>query len=202
LRVAGKGRRKSDRKPRADAERNRLRLLEKAKTAFAEKGSAASLDEIARAAGVGIGTLYRHFPTRDALIAAVYQNESDQLARAAARLAETEPPIEALRAWLIQFVDYLATKHGMTEVLNSIVGGPSGLYAASGPNMIAAFGMLADRAVASGEIRVDIDPLDLLRAIAGVANVSPGPNSEDAAKRMVDILIAGLTTPRAAARGR
>jgi AcrR family transcriptional regulator len=202
LRVAGKGRRKGDRKPRADAERNRLLLLEAAKAAFAEKGSAASLDEIARAAGVGIGTLYRHFPTRDALIAAVYQNESDQLARAAARFAEAMPPIDALRAWMILFVDYLATKHGMTEVLNSIVGGPSGLYAASGPGITGAFGMLVDRGIASGDVRADIDPLDLLRAIAGVANGSAGPNSGEAAKRMVDILIAGVTTPRAAGRGR
>jgi AcrR family transcriptional regulator len=202
LRVTEKGSRNSDRKPRADAERNRLLLLDTAKAAFAEKGSAASLDEIARAAGVGIGTLYRHFPTRDALIAAVYQNESDQLARAAARLAETMPPIEALRAWLFLFVDYLATKHGMTEVLNSIVGGPSALYAASGPGVMAAFGQLVDRAVASGKIQVDIERLDLLRAIAGVANVSAGPNAGEAAKRMVDILIAGLTTPRAVAPGR
>lgn len=196
------GGRKSVRKPRADAERNRLLLLASAKAAFAEKGSAASLEEIARAAGVGIGTLYRHFPTRDALIAAVYQNETDQLASAAARLTKTKPPIEALRAWLILFVDYVATKQGMMEVLNSIVGGASGLYAVSGPGITAAFAGLIDRAVAAGEIEVDIDPLDLLRAIAGVANVGSGSNSEAAAKRMVDILIAGLTTPRAAGRGR
>jgi AcrR family transcriptional regulator len=85
------------RKPRADAERNRVRLLETAKSAFAEKGSAASLDEIARIAGVGAGTLYRHFPTRDALVAAVYRNETEQLVAAAARLAEMHPPVMALR---------------------------------------------------------------------------------------------------------
>src|ERR1700710_2006963 len=119
------------RKPRADAERNRARLLETAKAAFAEKGSGASLDEIARIAGVGAGTLYRHFPTRDALVAAVYRNETEQLVAAADRLAETHPPVAALREWLLLFVDYMATKHGMSEVLNSIVGGASDLYSAS-----------------------------------------------------------------------
>src|ERR1700734_4023728 len=100
------------RKPRADAERNRVRLLETAKAAFAEKGSGASLDEIARTAGVGAGTLYRHFPTRDALIEAVYRNENEQIVAAADRLAKTHPPVMALRDWLLLFVDYIATKHG------------------------------------------------------------------------------------------
>jgi AcrR family transcriptional regulator len=98
-------------------------LLETAKAAFSEKGSAASLDEIARIAGVGAGTLYRHFPTRDALVAAVYRNETEQLVAAADRLAQTHPPVMALREWLLLFVDYIATKHGMYEVLNSIVFG-------------------------------------------------------------------------------
>jgi AcrR family transcriptional regulator len=178
------------RKPRADAERNRVRLLETAKAAFAEKGSAASLDEIARIAGVGAGTLYRHFPTRDALVAAVYRNETEQLVAAADRLAETHPPVMALREWLLLFVDYIATKHGMYEVLNSI--GTSDLYSASTAQMKQAIGKLVDRAVASGDIRLDLDPLDLLRALAGVANIGLGPDGEQAAKRLVDILIAGV----------
>jgi AcrR family transcriptional regulator len=178
------------RKPRADAERNRVRLLETAKAAFAEKGSAASLDEIARIAGVGAGTLYRHFPTRDALVAAVYRNETEQLVAAADRLAEMHPPVMALREWLLLFVDYIATKHGMYEVLNSI--GTSDLYSASTAQMKQAIGKLVDRAVASGDIRLDLDPLDLLRALAGVANIGLGPDGEQAAKRLVDILIAGV----------
>ena len=182
------------RKPRADAERNRLRLLETAKAAFAEKGSGASLDEIARSAGVGAGTLYRHFPTRDALIEAVYRNETEQLVAAATRLAETHPPITALRQWLLLFVDYMATKHGMYEALNSIVGGTSDLYSASTAQVKQAIAGLTDRAVASGEIRLNLDPLDLLRALAGVANISSGPDGKQAAKRMVDILIAGIRT--------
>lgn len=182
----------SRRKPRADAERNRALLLETAKAAFAEKGSAASLDEIARTARVGIGTLYRHFPTRDALIAAVYRNESQQLADAATRLSETRAPIDALREWMLLFVDYLAAKQGMAEVLNSVVGGASALYAASGDQVKQAIGMLVERATASGDIRLDLDPLDLLRAIAGVANISAGPGWGQSAKRLVDILIAGV----------
>jgi AcrR family transcriptional regulator len=179
------------RKPRADAKRNRVRLLETAKAAFAEKGSAASLDEIARIAGVGAGTLYRHFPTRDALVAAVYRNETEQLVVAASRLAETHPPVMALREWLLLFVDYIATKHG-NEVLNSIVGGTSDLYLASTAQVKQAIAKLVDRAVASGDIRLELDPLDLLRALAGVANIGLGPDGERAAKRLVDILIAGV----------
>ena len=182
------------RKPRADAERNRVRLLETAKAAFAEKGSAASLDEIARIAGVGAGTLYRHFPTRDALVAAVYSNETEQLVAAAERLADTHPPVTALREWLLLFVDYIATKHGMSEVLDSIVGGTSDLYSASTVRVKQAVSKLADRAVASGDIRLDLDPLDLLRALAGVANIGLGADGEQAAKRLVDILIAGVRT--------
>jgi AcrR family transcriptional regulator len=182
------------RKPRADAQRNRDRLLETAKAAFAEKGAAASLDEIARTAGVGAGTLYRHFPTRDALIEAVYRNETEQLVAAATRLAETHAPTAALREWLLVFVDYMATKRGMYAALNSMVGGTSELYSASAEQMKRAIAKLIDRAVESGDIRLDIDPIDLLRALAGVTNVNPGPDGTQAAKRMVDILIAGIQT--------
>ena len=192
--MADEGEPAAVRKPRADAERNRVRLLETAKAAFAEKGSGASLDEIARTAGVGAGTLYRHFPTRDALVAAVYRNETDQLVAAADRLAETYPPVTALREWLLLFVDYIATKHGMSEVLNSIVGGTSELYSASTAQVKQAIAKLVDRAVLSGDIRLELDPLDLLRALAGVANIGLGPDGERAAKTMVDILIAGIRT--------
>jgi AcrR family transcriptional regulator len=192
--VADEGEPAAVRKPRADAERNRVRLLEAAKAAFAEKGSGASLDEIARIAGVGAGTLYRHFPTRDALVAAVYRNETEQLVAAADRLAATHPPVMALREWLLQFVDYIATKHGMHEVLNSIVGGTSDLYSASTAQVKQAIAELVDRAVASGDIRLDLDSLDLLRALAGVANIGLGPDGERAAKRLVDVLIAGIRT--------
>ena len=190
--MVDEGKATTARKPRADAQRNRIRLLETAKAAFAEKGSGASLDEIARTAGVGAGTLYRHFPTRDALIEAVYRNETEQLVAAATRLAGSHSPTGALREWLLLFVDYMATKHGISEALNSIVGGTSELYSASAEQMKRAIGKLIDRAVASGDICLDLEPLDLLRALAGVANPSSGPVGKQAAKRMVDILIAGV----------
>ena len=192
--MADEGESTAVRKPRADAERNRARLIETAKAAFAEKGSAASLDEIARTAGVGAGTLYRHFPTRDALVTAVYRNETEQLVAAADCLAETHPPVTALREWLLLFVDYIATKHGMSEVLNSIVDGTSDLYSASTAQVKQAIAKLVDRAVLSGDIRLELDPLDLLRALAGVANIGLGPDGERAAKSLVDILIAGIRT--------
>src|SRR5690348_12764582 len=180
------------RKPRTDAQRNRERILQVAKEAFTRSGASASLDEIARKAGVGAGTLYRHFPTRDALIEAVYRNESEQLIAAAARMAEKHPPVTALREWLLLFVDYIAAKHGMSEVLNSIVGGTSKLYATSGERVKQTINTLVDRAVAAGDVRLGIDPLDLLRALAGVANAGAGRDSTKAAKQLVDILVAGI----------
>jgi len=185
---------KSVRKPRADAERNRLRLLETAKAAFAEKGANASLDEIARTAEVGIGTLYRHFPTRDALVEAVYRNELMQLTEATRHLAATRPPVAALREGLLLFVDYMATKQGMAEALKSIVGGTADLYAASGAQVKQILGALVDRAIASGEIQLNMDPLDLLRALAGISNINANPNWKQSARSLVDIMIAGMKT--------
>lgn len=185
--------RRTARKPRVDAERNRLRLMAAAKAVFAEKGADASLEEIARVAGVGIGTLYRHFPTRDALIGDVYRNETEQLAKAATELAESLPPKEALRQWMAVFVEYMATKQGMYPVLNSLVDGTSTLYAASGPLISGSMEMLVARAVENGDIRLAIPPLDLLRAIGGLAN-NNDPEWKHAAKRLIDILIAGIET--------
>lgn len=119
------------RKPRTDALRNRARLLKVARDAFTEGGADVSLDDVAKAAGLGVGTLYRHFSTRDALIEAVYRTEVERLAKAATRLAARHPPLEALRGWMKLFVDYIATKNLIAPALNSIVGGPSELYADS-----------------------------------------------------------------------
>jgi AcrR family transcriptional regulator len=141
------------------------------------------------------GTLYRHFPTRDALIEAVYRNETEQLVAAATRVA-AQPPIVALREWLLLFVDYMATKHGMVEALNSMAGGRPELYSASTDQIKRAIVKLIDRASASGVIRFDADPLDLLRALAGVANKSFGADGTQAAKHMVDVLIAGIRAQR------
>ena len=188
------------RKPRADALRNRRRLVDAAKLAFAQRGAAARLEEIARAAGVGIGTLYRHFPTRDALVEQVYRDEARQLAEAARRLGEeSSPPLEALRRWLLLFVDHLVTKQSMAELLNGLADGPADLYASSAALVRDAITSLVERAVASGVARVEVEPLDLLRALAGVAKISSGASWADNARNFVDILIGGIRTEPPAA---
>ena len=185
------------RKPRADAERNRQRLLEAARAAFSGGGVSVSLEEIARSAGVGIGTLYRHFPTRDALIAEVYRNEVQKLCDTARELADSRSPIDALRTWLLLFVDYLSTKLILVEAFRSMVGDTSRLTAASGGLLSSAITLLVDRAIESGDLeRGSIDPIDLLRALTGVAMAGAGPDWHLAAARMVDVLIGGLQRSR------
>lgn len=185
------------RKPRADAARNRRQLLDAARLAFAERGARASLEEIARAAGVGIGTLYRHFPTRDSLVEQVYRDEAAQLAEAAQRLATELPPMEALRRWLLLFVDYMITKRSLTELLNALPAGPATLYASSTALVKDAVTGLVDRAAASGATNLPAEPLDLLRALAGVANIGASSGWRDNARNLVDILIAGIgSTPK------
>src|ERR1700757_5538294 len=156
------------RKPRSDAQRNRERVLEVAKDAFTRSGANASLDDIAKDAGVGAGTLYRHFPTRDALLEAVYRTEVEKLGAAEREFAESMPPVEALRAWMLLFVDYIATKELIAPALNNIVGGPSKLFECSGDQIKGAIKALVTRAIESGDIRPDLDPVDLLRALVGV----------------------------------
>ena len=184
------------RKPRADARRNRDGLLKAAKTAFAEVGAEASLEEIARRAGVGIGTLYRHFPTRDAVVEAVYRREVQQLADAAPRLIESMAPAEALRAWMRLFIDYIAAKRVIAPALKSLVGGGSALYADSGARINEAIALLVERARASGDIRPDAEPADLLRALIGFAYVNSAPDWEASARRLIDLLIDGLKPQR------
>lgn len=179
------------RRPRSDGQRNREHLLEVAKAAFTAGEVDIPLDEVARRADVGIGTLYRHFPSRDALIEAVYRAELDRLAEAAPVLAAQHPPVEALRAWMRLFVDYIAAKQVIAPALNRLVGGTSTLYAQSGAVLQTAIDKLVAAAVESGDLNADIEPLDLLRALAGVSNFSSGPGWEKSAKRLVDILIAG-----------
>jgi AcrR family transcriptional regulator len=179
------------RRPRADAIRNRDLLIATAKAMFADGVADVRLEEVARRAGVGIGTLYRHFPTRDALIEAVYRTEVETLGAAAAHLAATRPTIEALRDWMRLFVDYIATKQIIAPALNTMVGGADAVYARSGDHIKKAIRDLVGRAVAEGHMQPDLDPIDLLRALVGVANVASGPGWEASAKRLVDILIAG-----------
>jgi AcrR family transcriptional regulator len=167
-------------------------LLEAAKASFAGAGADVSLDEIARRAGVGIGTLYRHFPTRDAIVEAVYRREVEQLAGAANRLAAALPPADALHAWMRLFVDYIATKRVIAPALKAMVGGASELYASSGARISKAMARMVERAKNAGEIRADADPADLLRALAGFTSINAGSDWEASARRLIDILIDGL----------
>jgi AcrR family transcriptional regulator len=179
------------RKPRSDALRNRGRILEVAKEVFTRQGANASLEEIAKQAGVGTGTLYRHFPTRDELIEGVYRNEVEKLAAAAGRFAATMSPIEALRAWMLLLVEYIAAKHIIAPALNTIAGGASRLHEGSRTTIQGAIDGLADRAKKSGDLRNDLDAYDLLRALIGVSHVGSGADWQQSARRLVDILIAG-----------
>jgi AcrR family transcriptional regulator len=179
------------RKPRTDAQRNRQRILEVAKQAFTQHGANATLDDIAKEAGVGPGTLYRHFPTRNALIEAVYRTEVEKLAAAERKFAQSMAPIEALRAWMLLFVDHIATKQIIAPALNAYVGGASKLYEGSRSQVQQAIESLVKRAVKSGDLRKDIEPFDLLRALIGVSHVGSGPEWKQSARRLVDILISG-----------
>jgi AcrR family transcriptional regulator len=181
----------AQRKPRADAQRNRERILEVAKKAFTRSGASASLDDIASEAGVGPGTLYRHFPTREELLQSVYRSEMEKLAAAERKFAQTMPPLEALRAWLLLFVDAIETKQIIAPALNTLIGDPKKVFAASYAQMQEAVHVLVKRAIKSGDIRKDIEPMDLLRALVGVAYVPSHPEWRQSAKRLVDILIAG-----------
>lgn len=181
----------TDRKPRADAQRNRERILEVAKKEFTRSGANASLEEIGKKAGVGPGTLYRHFPTREDLLVAVYRSEIEKLAAAERTLVDTLPPVEALRAWLLLFVDAVETKHIIAPVLNTLVGDPQKVFEAFHGQIHEALRALVKRAIKSGDIRKDLDPIDLLRAIVGVANVSTSPDWQQSARRLVEILILG-----------
>ena len=189
--MAKKSSHRTQRKTRTDAQRNRERILEVAKEAFARSGANTSLDDVARQAGVGAGTLYRHFPTRDALLEGVYHTEVAKLAAAERELSEKLPPVEALRAWMLLFVDYIAEKHIIAPALNTFVGGPSKLYESSRAQITGAIEALVKRAIKSGDVRKDLEPFDLLRALIGVSNVASAPEWQQSAKRLVEILILG-----------
>jgi len=191
FRMARKSSQPVPRKPRTDALRNRERILEVAKEAFTRFGADASLDDIAKQAGVGAGTLYRHFPTRDVLIEAVYRSEVEKLAAAESKFTETMLPTEALRAWMLLFIDHIAAKQIIAPALHSMVGDRSKLFESSRTLIQGAIDGLVKRAIKSGDIRRDLEPFDLLRALIGVSHVASGPDWQQSARRLVDILITG-----------
>lgn len=183
------------RKPRADSLRNREQLLEAAKAAFSEVGADVPLEEIARRAGVGIGTLYRHFPTRDALLAAVYRREVEQLSGSADTLLATRPALEALEAWLHLLVDYMATKRVIAPALRASAGEGQEAYAASGAAITNALAKLTRAAVAGGDVLPEIGPEDVYRAMVGVSYGYDQPGWEPSARRLIGVFMAGLKAP-------
>jgi AcrR family transcriptional regulator len=190
------------RKPRADAVRNRERVLEAAKAVFSAGGPDASLEAVARAAGVGIGTLYRHFPTREALFEAVYRREVQQLADLAEELKQEAKPIDALRHWMRSNVKFVATKKGMSAALALAAYKNSELFSFSFDRLTRAVGGLLDRAIAAGEIRDDISPEDLLRALIGMCHMHDQPGWQTSVLRLVDVFIDGLRKPGNARRSK
>jgi len=174
---------------RADAQRNRERLLDAAVRAFSQDGPEATLDAIAKDAGVGIGTLYRHFPTREALIEAAYRNELARLCDSVDELLAAQPADEALRTWMDRFVDYMATKRGMSDALRVVIASGVNPYAQSRDRLTAAVTALLRAGVAAGVIRADVQAGDVL---IGLSGVSMAASERDQAGRLLDLLVDGL----------
>ncbi|WP_208764448.1 TetR/AcrR family transcriptional regulator [Bradyrhizobium guangxiense] len=183
------------RKPRADAVRNRERVLEAAKLVFNAGGPEASLEAVAKRAGVGIGTLYRHFPTREDLFEAVYRREVEQLSELAEQLKNAKDPVDALRRWLRSNVEFVATKKGMSAALALTFQSSSELAAFSMDRLTKAIGSLLDRAVAAGQMRGDVSPEDLLRTLVGMCYMHDQPGWQSSVLRMLDVFVDGLRVP-------
>jgi AcrR family transcriptional regulator len=177
---------------RADARRNYGRLLEAAVLAFATDGTHVSLERIAKDAGVGIGTLYRHFPTREALVEAVYRHELADLCDAVPGLLQSLPPDEATRAWMDHFIDYMNTKHYMAEALRAVIASGGDPFAESRRRLVAAITALLDAGATAGTLRSDLDPNDVLVALNGVSLAAGRPNQRKQAGRLLDLLVEGL----------
>lgn len=154
------------------------------------------MDEIAKRAKIGPGTLYRHFPTRDELLATVYLAEVEKLAEAQRKFSAELPPLEALRAWMLVFIDYIAAKRIIAPALDAMTGGPTRVFQHSGRVMEDAANTLAAAAVASGDLRADVAPFDLLRAIYGLSGAGSSDDWPAQARKFVDILLLGARPGR------
>lgn len=177
--------------PRIDAQRNRERILEAARDAFTQHGPEATLDDIARRAEVGPGTLYRHFPTRDDLIEAVFRSQVEKLTAAGQRCAATMRPLEALRAWMFVFIDYVAGKTLILPAMDTVPGGSTRMIEGTHGVIHGTFRGLVQRAIDSGDLRPGTIPDDIIRALIGVFHTTSLPGWEASARRIVDILIEG-----------
>ena len=181
---------------RADAQRNRDKILSTATRVFAEQGLDAHLEHIAKEAGVGTATLYRNFPTREILIEAAYRNELARLCDAAPGLLAALPPREALRDWMGRFIDYATAKLGMAEALRAVVESGVNPYAHSREMMLEALTSLMDASVTAGAIRSDISATDMFAALTGIALASGKPDQRAQAERLLDLTLDGLSTNR------
>jgi AcrR family transcriptional regulator len=177
---------------RADAQLNRDRLLEVAVRAFSHDGPDVTLESIASEAGVGIGTLYRHFPTRQALIEAAYRSELARLCAGVPKLLRALPADVALRTWMDRFIDYLATKRGMADALRTVIASGSNPYAQSRERLLDAVGSLLKAGADQGALRRDIDPADVMTGISGVSLAAGTAEQRDQAGRLLDLLVDGL----------
>jgi AcrR family transcriptional regulator len=184
------------RRPRADAIRNRERVLEAATAVFNAGGPEASLEAVAARAGVGIGTLYRHFPQREDLFEAVYRREVEHLCDLADRLKDEVDPVEALRRWLRSNVEFVATKKGMSAALTLTVQAKSNLTAYSFNRLTLAVGVLLKRAAATGDIRSDISAEDVLRALVGMCYLHDHPGWQNSVIKLLDVFVDGLRLRR------
>ena len=173
---------------RTDAHRNRQRLIEVARVAFGS-GSKPSLEAIARDAGVGIGTLYRHFPTREALVEAVYQTELAHLCEQADELLGELAPDVALRTWMDRFADYVSAKREMADALRSVFGSGAITSSTTRERLSAAIRPILEAGATAGTLRPGVDSLDVVASIAGIFVTAASPEQ---AGRMLDLLMAGL----------
>jgi AcrR family transcriptional regulator len=177
---------------RADAQLNHDRLLEAAAAAFTRDGADASLKAIAHDAGVGIGTLYRRFPTRDDLIEATYRNETSRLCELAPQLLLGRAPREAMRSWMESFVDYMLTKHGMADALPGILAAHDGLRLHSRDLLRDAIETLLVACVEDGTFRADVPADDVMMALGGVTLIAANEDQRELASRLIELLLAGL----------
>jgi AcrR family transcriptional regulator len=177
---------------RADAQRNRDKLLDAAVRAFSTAGPEVTLEAIARDAGVGIGTLYRHFPTREALVEAAYRSELARLCDAVPDLLRAGPPDQALRTWMDRFVGYMTTKRGMADALRAVIASGGNPFSESRGRLLAAITALLEAGAAAGTVRSDVQPPDVLASLSGVSLVTGDPAQPDQARRLLDLLMDGL----------
>lgn len=183
----------SGRPMRADAQRNRERLLQVAVQAFARAdGTNVTLDAIARDAGVGIGTLYRHFPTREALVEAAYRNELARLCDAAPELLASMGADKALRTWMDRFVEYMTTKRGMADALHAVIASGGDPFSESRQRLVGAITALLQAGAAAGTVRSDVAPADVLASLSGVTLAAGDPSQREQAGRLLDLIMDGL----------